>query len=164
MVVVGETMALPLVASPVEKPVPVHTVASVLLQVSWLLPPSGINAKSAPSVAVTAGPTVTVAPAGALVAPPAPSHTTEYAVVLAGETGTVPLASPPVSKPVPVQPVASVLLQVRSLDPPSAMVSGAAPSVAVMAGPIVTVALSAAWPPGPVHVIVYVVVVTGVTF
>ena len=73
----GVTETLPLTAPAVSKLVPTQLVASVLLQVSWLLPPSGIVAKSAPSVAVTAGPTVIVCCTGALVAPPTPVHVTE---------------------------------------------------------------------------------------
>ena len=71
------TVTLPLAAPVVSKFVPTQPVASVLLQVSWLLPPSGMVAKSAPSVAVTAGPTVIVCCAGALGAPPAPVQVTE---------------------------------------------------------------------------------------
>ena len=77
MVAVGVTDTLPLGAPAVSKFTPTQVVTSVLLQVSWLLPPSGIVAKSAPRVAVTAGPTVMVCCAGALVAPPAPLHVTE---------------------------------------------------------------------------------------
>ena len=77
VVAVGATSTLPLVAPPVSKPVPTQLVASVLDQVSWLVPPTGIVEKSAESVAVTAAPTVTVVFAARLCAPPAPEHVTE---------------------------------------------------------------------------------------
>ena len=74
---VGVTVTLPLTAPPVSKLVPTQAVASVLLHVSWLLPPRGIASTSAPRVAVTAGPTLTVWRTGAVVAPPAPVQVTE---------------------------------------------------------------------------------------
>ena len=77
MVAVGVTGTLPALRPPVSKPVPAQPVASVLLQVSTLDPPRAIDDGSAASVAVMAGPTVIVVPAGALVAPPAPVHTIE---------------------------------------------------------------------------------------
>ena len=77
MVALGVTWIEPLASPPVEKPVPVQVVAAVLPQVSSLVPPSGIVVKSAIRLAVTAAPTVTVAPAGTLVAPPAPVQVTE---------------------------------------------------------------------------------------
>jgi hypothetical protein len=77
LVTAGETWTLPLAAPPVEKPVPVQLVASVLDHVRSLAPPSAIVVGDAPIVAVTAAPTVTVALAGVLVAPPAPVQVTE---------------------------------------------------------------------------------------
>jgi hypothetical protein len=66
----------------------------------------------------------------------------------------VPLVAPPVEKPTPVQLVASVLDQSRSLAPPSGMALGVAVSVAVTAAPTVTVALAVLLvaPPAPVQV------------
>ena len=72
MLVVGETETLPLAAPPVEKPVPVQLVALVLLHASVLDPPEAMALGVAVREAVGAGPTVTIALAGALVAPPAP--------------------------------------------------------------------------------------------
>jgi hypothetical protein len=64
------------------------------------------------------------------------------------------LGAPPVSKPVPVQLVASVLLHVRSLEPPRAIVVGLALSVTVTGGPIVSVAFAGGLvaPPLPLQV------------
>ncbi len=59
-----------------------------------------------------------------------------------GETAVVPLGAPPVSNPVPVQLVASVLLQVKSLEPPRAIVVGLALNVTATRGPIVSVAFA----------------------
>ena len=73
----GETFSVPDVAAAVSKLVPVQLVAFALLQVSALEPPSGSVRKSAPRLAVTAGPMVMVCWAGALVAPPTPLHATE---------------------------------------------------------------------------------------
>jgi len=75
-------------------------------------------------------------------------------VVVVGETETLPLAAPPVEKPVPVQLMAFVLPQASVLDPPSAMVSGVAVSDAVGAGVTVTVVLTGVVvaPPAPVQV------------
>ena len=75
-------------------------------------------------------------------------------VELVGETGTVPFARPPVEKFVPVQLVASVLVQVRLLEPPWAMVVGSATSVALTGGPTVTVVSAAGLvvPPLPLQV------------
>jgi len=63
-------------------------------------------------------------------------------VVAVGETETLPLAAPPVMKPVPVQLVAFVLLHASVLDPPAAMVPGVAVSDAVGEGVTVTIALA----------------------
>ena len=122
---------------------PLQLVAFVLDHVRSLEPPSAIVSGAAASEAVTGAPTVTVALAGALVAPPAPVQMTEYAVVTVGETETLPLGSPPVLKPVPTHADASVLPQVSVLVPPGAIVGGAAASVAVGAGPTTTVAAAA---------------------
>jgi hypothetical protein len=72
--VVGETCTDPFVAPPVSKPVPTQLVALPLLQPRSLEPPGAIESGVAVSETVTAGPTVTVTFAGALVAPPAPAH------------------------------------------------------------------------------------------
>ena len=159
------TGTVPLVSPPVEKPVPTQLVAFALPQVSWLVPPSGIDVRSAPSVAPTDAPTVTVAPAGALVAPPTPVQVTEYAVVTPGITATVPFTAPPVENPTPVQLVASVLLQVKSLEPPSGMSVGTAASAAVTAGPTVIVCAAGELvaPPAPSQVTEYTVVTRGDT-
>jgi hypothetical protein len=55
----------------------VQLVAFPLAQVSWLVPPRAIAVGAAESEAVTAGPTVIIAFAGALVAPPAPVQVNE---------------------------------------------------------------------------------------
>ena len=132
----------------------VQAVALVLPQVSVLEPPSPIVFGAATSEAVGAGPTVTVALAEGLLAPPAPVQTTEYVAVVVGETDTLPLAAPAVEKPVPVQPKALVLLQASVLDPPEAITPGVAVSDAVTAEPTVTVAFAGAVvaPPAPVQV------------
>ena len=74
--------------------------------------------------------------------------------MVVGETATLPLAAPPVAKPVPVQLVAFVLPQASVLDPPRAMVPGVAVRDAVGAGPTVTVALAGVLvaPPAPLQV------------
>jgi hypothetical protein len=77
VVALGVTCALPLARPPVEKPVPAQLVALPLVQVSVLVPPSGMAVGDAARFAVTGGPTVTVAPAGVLVAPPAPVQLSE---------------------------------------------------------------------------------------
>jgi hypothetical protein len=132
----------------------VQLVAFELPQVSVLEPPCAMDVGEAVTVATTAGPTVTVAAAGALAAPPAPVQVTEKAVVALGVTVSVPLVAPPVAKPLPVQLVASVLFQVSRLLPPLAIVVGDAVRVAVTAAPTVTVAFAGALValPGPVHV------------
>jgi hypothetical protein len=81
-------------------------------------------------------------------------HVTEYGVVAPGETPTVPLVALLVEKPMPVQLVALVLLQLRSLVPPGAIVSGVAVSDAVTTSPTVTVAVAGGLvaPPAPRHV------------
>ena len=71
-----------------------------------------------------------------------------------GVTGVLPAGAPAVAKPVPVQPVAFVLLQVRSLVPPSAIVAGVATSEPVT-GPITVIVRSAGAlvpPPAPSQV------------
>jgi hypothetical protein len=105
-------------------------------------------------VAVTAAPTVTVADAGSLVAPPAPLQVTEYEVVVVGETGKEPLAAPPVAKPFPTQLVALVPFQVSVVVPPSAIAGGVAVSVAVTLPPTVTTAWATGLvaPPFPLQV------------
>jgi hypothetical protein len=55
----------------------VQLVAFWLPHVSWLVPPRAIAVGVAESEAVTAGPTVIVAVAGLLVAPPAPLQVSE---------------------------------------------------------------------------------------
>jgi len=72
-------------------------------------------------------------------------------VVTPGETGVLPAGASAVSKPMPVQLVALALPQSRSLEPPSAIVSGSAVSEAVTAEPTVTVALAGVLvaPPAP---------------
>jgi hypothetical protein len=77
VVVVGETASTPETASEVSKWVPVQDVAFWLLHDSSVVPPSGKLRKSALRLAVTAGPTLMVCWAGALVAPPAPVQVTE---------------------------------------------------------------------------------------
>ena len=72
----------------------------------------------------------------------------------AGETETEPL-TPEAVKPVPVQLVALVLLQVRVENWPVVMLVGLAVNVAVGTGavePTVTVTLLEAEPAEPVHV------------
>ena len=149
----------------------VQLVAFELAQVSWLVPPSGIAVGTAESDAVTAGPTVTVAVAGALVAPPAPLQVSVYVASTVGVTVTVPpsIARAPFQAGScaleAVQLVAFELPQVSSLEPPSAIAVGVAERAAVTAGPTVTVAFAAGLvaPPAPVHVTEYAVVVVGET-
>jgi hypothetical protein len=165
VVAVGETDAVPAAAPAVSKPAPVQLVALTLLQVSSLLPPIAMTSGSALSRAVTGPPTVTVASAGLLAAPPAPVHVSEYVVSTFGETDTLPSVAPAVKNPVPVQVVALALDQLSVLEPPSAMAVGSADSAAVTAEPTVTVVLAGRLiaPPAPVHVTAYVVVVVGDT-
>ena len=143
----------------------VQLVAFVLPQVSSLDPPAAMALTEAESSAVTAGPTVTVALAAGLVAPPAPVHVTEYAVVAAGETETLPLGASPVAKPTPVQLVALPPLQESVLEPPCAIASGVAVSVAETAAPTVTVTEAGLLvaPPAPVQVTEYAVFAVGET-
>jgi hypothetical protein len=59
--------------------------------------------------------------------------------------------------------VASVDVQVSVDDPPDWMLAGLAERLTVGSSVTVTVAVASAVPPGPVTVMVYVVVVSGVT-
>ena len=77
MVTVGETDTLPVVAPPVENPVPSQLVALALPHSRVVEPPSAMAVGVAVSVAATAEPTVTLAVAGWLVAPPSPVQTIE---------------------------------------------------------------------------------------
>jgi len=77
VVIAGETEMLPLGAPAVENPVPVQLVAFVLFQRSVLEWPRAMLPGVAVRDAVGAAPTVTVALAGVLVAPPAAVQVTE---------------------------------------------------------------------------------------
>jgi hypothetical protein len=74
---VGETDVLPLTAPPVENPLPTQLVALALPHSSVLDPVGAMVGGVAVRVAETAEPTVTLAVAGWLVAPPAPVHVIE---------------------------------------------------------------------------------------
>ena len=150
--VVGETGTEPLAAPPVSKPVPTQLVALVPVHVSVDVPPSAIAGGVAPRVAVTLPPTVTMACAMGLLAPPLPLHVTPYAVLVVGDTSIWPLTAPPVEKPMPVQLVAFTPLHSRLLEPPSAIAAGVAVSEAEMAGPTVIVkSVESLAPPDPVQ-------------
>jgi hypothetical protein len=99
-----------------------------------------------------AGPTVIVKSAESF-APPEPSQSTEYWVVVVGETGTLPATAPPVAKPVPVQVVALELLQVSTPEPPRGIDEKSAVRNAVTPPPTATEAFAVVLvaPPGPVQ-------------
>jgi hypothetical protein len=152
VLVVGETSTWPLTAPPVEKPTPVQLVALVLLHARLLEPPRAMVSGVAVSDAVMAGPTVIVKSAESF-APPEPSQSTEYWVVVVGETGTLPATAPPVAKPVPVQVVALELLQVSTPEPPRGIDEKSAVRNAVTPPPTATEAFAVVLvaPPGPVQ-------------
>ena len=144
---------MPTTEPPVSKPapVPVQLVAFALDQLRSLAPPSAMTFGIAVSVAATGAVTITVTLWVWLVEPPGPVQISWYSVVVVGVTGALPLGAPAVVKPTPLQLVASVLDQLRSLVPPLAIVVRLALRVAVGAGITVTdVAIGAlVAPPAP---------------
>jgi hypothetical protein len=74
VVAAGETAMLPLVAPPVEKPVPAQVVAFALDQLRLLVPPAPMVPGVADSWAVTLPATLMVTLAVGLTAPPAPTQ------------------------------------------------------------------------------------------
>ena len=139
----GVTETLPLAAPPVVKWVLVQNVASVLPQLRSTLPPSGMAAKSAVTLAVTGGPTETLVESLPL-APPSPRHERSRGRVPCspGVMDVDPEVAPPVSKPTPAQLLASVLDQVTCTLPPRGNAVKSTPRLAVTGGPTVTVMLS----------------------
>jgi hypothetical protein len=113
VVAVGETLIVPDVPLAV-KLVPVHEVAFVEDQVSVEELPVVIDVGDAESVAVGVG-AVTVIVVDWVADPPAPVQTIEYAVVVAGETASVP-EEPTAVKLVPTQLIAFVEDQVSVDD------------------------------------------------
>ena len=113
----------------------------MLLQVSVEELPLVIVVGLALNEAVAADPTVTVAEAIA------PLQFTEYVVVEVGLTEAVPLVAPPVEKPVPVQLVVWVLLQVRLDEPPLLTLLGVAVSVALALATVTVTVCEAVAPP-----------------
>jgi hypothetical protein len=164
VVAVGETLIVPDVPLAV-KLVPVHEVAFVEDQVSVEELPVVIDVGDAESVAVGACEVaVTVIVVDWVADPPAPVQTIEYAVVVAGETASVP-EEPTAVKLVPTQLIAFVEDQVSVDDWPLMIDEGEAEMLAVGAGAAVTVTVSdcVADPPAPVHFSVYFVVAVGET-
>jgi hypothetical protein len=93
--------------------------------------PAIIDAGLGEIVAVGTGGADTVTVVVVVAEPPAPVHTREYIVVVAGETLSDPLGTPAVSKPLPIQLVASVLFQTSVEVAPAMMEAGFAESDAV---------------------------------
>ncbi|MBU6490968.1 hypothetical protein KGQ25_02335, partial [Patescibacteria group bacterium] len=131
----GLTVAVFEVAPPVEKPRPVQEVAFLELQVRVEEEPLVIEVGEAERVTVGAGVVVvTVTVALELLVPPEPVQETEYVVVVEGYTTAVFEVAPPVEKPVPVQEVALLELQVRVEEEPLVIEVGEAERVTVGAG------------------------------
>jgi hypothetical protein len=128
VVAVGETVSVPEIPVAV-KLVPVQDVALVEDQVSVEALPSMIDEGVAASLAVGVG-AVTVIVVDWVADPPPPVHVMEYAVVVAGETVSVP-EIPVAVKLVPVQEVALVEDQVSVEELPVVIDVGDAESVAV---------------------------------
>jgi hypothetical protein len=153
----GDTLRVPFGAPPVSNPVPVQLVALALPHSRSLEPPSAIVSGVAVSEAVTAPPTVTVAVAGALIAPPSPAQSSWYVAVTLGETASVPpsIDCAPLQSGswtlLAVQLVAFALPHVRALAPPRAIASGDADNEAMTAPVTVTVTEAGALvaPPAP---------------
>jgi copper(I)-binding protein len=136
-------------------------VASVDVQVSVDDPPDWILAGFAERFTVGSSVTVTVAVASEV--PPGPVTVMVYVVVVSGVTEREPLTP---TDPIPLSmlaEVASVDVQERVDVPPDWMLAGLAERLTVGSSVTVTVAVASAVPPGPVTVMVYVVVVSGVT-
>ena len=122
----------PDVALPVLKPVPVHDVAFVELQVRSEEPPEetleGLAERDAVGDCAAA---VTVTVALAFAEPLEPEQVTVYVFVTPGATAKVPLVAPPVEKSELVQDVACVELQLKTEVCPLVMDEGLAESDAV---------------------------------
>jgi copper(I)-binding protein len=141
----------------------VQLVAFVELHVSVDEPPELIDAGLAVNVTVGAA-AVTVTVAMSLSLPPGPVHVMPYVVVAPGETSSEPLVAVDDVHPSLVQLVVFDELQVSLDVAPGAMDVGFADSVMEGAAAVtVTVTVSVAVPPGPVHVMPYVVVAVGET-
>jgi hypothetical protein len=120
-------------------------------------------------VTVGAGLGVTVTVVVAVVVPPAPVAVAVYVVVALGLTGCVPPVACSVYElpllPVTITPVALVAVTVNKDELPAVIDAGLAVMATVGAGFGVTVMVvdCELFPPGPVAVAVYIVVLAGLT-
>lgn len=153
--------SVPLVArAPLQSPLAVHDVASVVVQLRLEAAPTTTEVGLATSDNVGAGVTAeTVTVVLPEPVPPSPVQLSEYVVVCvsAGVVKVPDVAREPDHPPPAVQLCAFVVVQLRLDVPPLAICAGFADSVTVGAGiaPTLTDAVCATVPPAPVQLSAY---------